>query len=319
MGGGGADTLIGGAGNDRLVDQQAPSWSPLALPGLALWLDAADLDGDGVQEGLSETGLSGSSVNTWTDKSGQGRNATAVSAPTYTLNGMNSLPVLTFAEGNYFNLGGTALSNLGATGSMTSIQRSTDTAYMLLNFGSGVFSWVVASGWGTNFGFSSTGAPTNYFLNGAAVPTATDTRDELYTATNNTTYMLSVTSQSFTGFTGTTSLAGYGSGWSFTGVLPELILTSQALSSTDRQLLEGYLAWKWGTQASLPIDHPYRSVNPASVVATTLQGGAGNDTLVSANNHAALVGGDGSDTADLSGQLGSLTLTLDAAGNATRL
>jgi len=30
----------------------------------------------------------------------------------------------------------------------------------------------------------------------------------------------------------------------------------------DRQKLEGYLAWKWGTQASLPIGHPYKGSPP---------------------------------------------------------
>ena len=36
------------------------------------------------------------------------------------------------------------------------------------------------------------------------------------------------------------------------------------MSIEDRQKLEGYLAWKWGLQASLPSDHPYKSAAPES-------------------------------------------------------
>ena len=44
----------------------------------------------------------------------------------------------------------------------------------------------------------------------------------------------------------------------------EIILTTGTLSPEDRQKLEGYLAWKWGTQAALPGGHPYKSAAPES-------------------------------------------------------
>lgn len=44
-------------------------------------------------------------------------------------------------------------------------------------------------------------------------------------------------------------------GWS--GAISEVIGFTATLSTTDRQKIEGYLAWKWGTQASLPTTHPY--------------------------------------------------------------
>ena len=46
------------------------------------------------------------------------------------------------------------------------------------------------------------------------------------------------------------------------GDVNEMILTSGILSTSDRQKLEGYLAWKWGTVASLPSDHPYKNGEP---------------------------------------------------------
>jgi len=36
------------------------------------------------------------------------------------------------------------------------------------------------------------------------------------------------------------------------------------LPSSDRELVEGYLAWKWGLQANLPVDHPYRNAPPTT-------------------------------------------------------
>lgn len=44
--------------------------------------------------------------------------------------------------------------------------------------------------------------------------------------------------------------------------LAELIVVPAALSTADRQKVEGYLAHKWGLSESLPADHPYKSAPP---------------------------------------------------------
>lgn len=44
--------------------------------------------------------------------------------------------------------------------------------------------------------------------------------------------------------------------------LAELIVVPAALSTADRQKVEGYLAHKWGLSESLPADHPYKSSPP---------------------------------------------------------
>lgn len=46
------------------------------------------------------------------------------------------------------------------------------------------------------------------------------------------------------------------------GDYAEALLFSSALSDTSRQKLEGYLAWEWGLQGSLPSGHPYKSARP---------------------------------------------------------
>jgi hypothetical protein len=44
--------------------------------------------------------------------------------------------------------------------------------------------------------------------------------------------------------------------------IAEIVFYQSALSLSNRQTIEGYLAWKWGLQASLPIDHPYKNSAP---------------------------------------------------------
>lgn len=75
---------------------------------LVLWLDGNDLDGDGVAEGLGESGLVNGVANcgtnitcvaTWVDKSGHANNATqgtAASRPEFVIGGQNGLDILRF-------------------------------------------------------------------------------------------------------------------------------------------------------------------------------------------------------------------------------
>jgi hypothetical protein len=46
------------------------------------------------------------------------------------------------------------------------------------------------------------------------------------------------------------------------GDLGELVYLAYSASTSDRQLVEGYLAWRWGKQASLPATHPYIAASP---------------------------------------------------------
>jgi hypothetical protein len=42
----------------------------------------------------------------------------------------------------------------------------------------------------------------------------------------------------------------------------EVIVLSGVASTSDRQIIEGYLAWKWGIQGDLPAGHPYEFSAP---------------------------------------------------------
>ena len=47
-----------------------------------------------------------------------------------------------------------------------------------------------------------------------------------------------------------------------TGYIAEVIVLSSIASTNTRQILEGYLAWKWGLQNNLSADHPYLNRPP---------------------------------------------------------
>jgi hypothetical protein len=51
-------------------------------------------------------------------------------------------------------------------------------------------------------------------------------------------------------------------GSNFLGYAAELLVLSRILSTTGRQQLEGYLAWKWGLQANLVNGHPFKFSPP---------------------------------------------------------
>ena len=46
------------------------------------------------------------------------------------------------------------------------------------------------------------------------------------------------------------------------GAFGEIVFIQSAVSLSNRQKLEGYLAWKWGLQANLPVGHPYKNAPP---------------------------------------------------------
>jgi len=51
----------------------------------------------------------------------------------------------------------------------------------------------------------------------------------------------------------------------FRGRIGEIIWINDSVVTTDtRQKIQGYLAWKWGTEGNLPVGHPYKD-NPPTI------------------------------------------------------
>jgi len=57
---------------------------------------------------------------------------------------------------------------------------------------------------------------------------------------------------------------------SYSGDIGDLIVYNSVLTTTQRQQVEGYLAWKWGLQTYLPGAHPYYSTSPNGGSTSTL-------------------------------------------------
>ena len=248
--------------NVFLNSKYASGFSPQVIPGLTLWLDAAD---------QSTMTLSGSSVTTWRDKSGNGYNATVTS-------GANA-PIL---SGNSIQFRAASSQSLDiAQGFGTSL---VDTTLILFFVGQRV----TASG----FHFFLSGATTdnnrvmqtgffndNMSLNiystefNTAIPaysaSAEPTRIYSY-ALNTATAEQVMNGTTLQSTAGTYRLAGFLGpqlGRRYSGVniayhsfnISEMIGFAPIISVAQRQVVEGYLAWKWGLVGNLPTAHPYRT------------------------------------------------------------
>ena len=65
--------------------------------------------------------------------------------------------------------------------------------------------------------------------------------------------------------------SGTSSDWWVGNVAEVIVITD--ISATARQNIEGYLAWKWGLEGDLPVDHPYKSSAPELIISGKATGG----------------------------------------------
>ena len=245
---------------------------PTQIAGCSLWLDATDST-TAFQDtaGTSRVTATGQTVRRWNDKSGRGCNATqSGNAPLW-----NSAGYMTFAATSAQNLRlpDSTLPSSAATGtySLFAVMRPTTSGGMLTIISSGSA--------GTNqfnaLQIGSDGRLMNLWYNndvgGGSVPLNTfSIASAIYTGASRSVFLTgsTVNTTSSTGWAGTISNNCIGiesatNNWAFTGDIGELIVYSNALSTTQRQTLESYLAWKWGIQSSLAAStHPYKSFKP---------------------------------------------------------
>ena len=230
-----------------------PLWTPSQIS-TALWLDAAD---------ASTIVLNGSTVSQWNDKSGNDfhlSQATAADQPAYEATGFNGLPTVNWAAINHalrtsMSLPATDL-NLFCAADSNSLTQSTyildiETARRVFTTSGQIFSgsWNPATSSITGAGqriYGFTTGPTNQIIyeNGTAKST-----------------LAPIPAGVVSGIVALGNRFGANS-FGMNGKMSEFVFVSGTLSTTDRQKLEGYLAWKWGLQANLPAGHPYKNSPP---------------------------------------------------------
>ena len=267
----------------NLVSSLPTFTTPLQITGCRLWLDGADPAGTGVKP-------SAGSLATWVDKSGSGNNAVAYTgqtAPSYS----PTTSTITFSgsTSNYYSVSGisSALSTETAFMVLTRTGSATNTPYGT-TVGGGA-TWYMN---GTNPSFiawnpygsaNSSGANLQFYNNVTNIVCGTNnsgTNVMYLNGTGDTSGTTSFTSSgSLTIGTSSTGVNGAPAQVGFSGTISEVIIYNTVLTTTQRQQVEGYLAWKWGTQGSLPTSHPYYAANPNHIHYTVP---AGRDPIVAA-------------------------------------
>jgi hypothetical protein len=238
---------------------------PLSIPGCQLWLDATD---------SSTFTLNGSNVSTWRDKSGIGNNATA-NTPIELNSTINGFPALKFTTAEY--IGG----NISITGNTLTVF-STFKVSSLPTFGRVIS---LGSLGGDDYNNTSSTCILNYgsaamgpmrvsqYVSSATPLNTSVVHTVYFDGTNTYVYTNGGTASSMSS-SGNFSVSRYNLGRStntgdtysaFSGFLGEVIIYNTALTTTQRQTIEGYLARKWGLTSmygALPSIHPFSSIRP---------------------------------------------------------
>ena len=252
----------------------------VAIGGCALWFDGADPLGNG------NAPANGTSLTTWVNKGITTVTlAHGTSQPTYSANFQNGLGSVSF-NNNYFSAAYSFnLQTKSAFIVCSQSNNATDSPQGILSFyGSGLDTVNSTNGYGyqaTQGGYGSFGWLYNIFAGGATgyyIATGTagaNTPMGIYgNVFSNQFEQTFKDGSSVTNFTITTTpgtstnlmvgarLISGGLRGSFFGNICEIIVYNVALSTSQRQTIEGYLAQKWGLTANLPAGHPHKSSFP---------------------------------------------------------
>ena len=248
----------------RAFIQKIGYFAPSQLSGLSLWLDGADINGNGTAFSV------GGTISTWVDKSSLGNNMTGTSV-TYTYDTTYAANAPTFnGSSSVFNQANSGLYSLNnsTTWTVFTVNRRTNTSginavYNAKSPGSGQNNYLIyryASSSGFQFYLGDT---TGTYISSSG------TGDGITTLTAQT----SGTAEGFingssigTGSTSSSSgqatfTIGLQTGAYMFGFIFEVIVYNRGLSTPQQQSIEGYLAQKWGLVSSLPAGHPGRSQN----------------------------------------------------------
>jgi hypothetical protein len=242
---------------------------PTMVSGCGLWLDGADTSS-------ASMSLTGSTLNTWKDKSGNGYNFTKAfsSSPTISNLGTGTAPYFDANQGLYnttipFPKTYTIFSVANLTGLPPYhcyIMHSPYNADFIIFFGAYVRDFATFAGPVGSWNDTNANSPTSTIASTsttASLLCCTNDGTTLRPYFNGTTLDTKVgTNASATGmFIGDTYVNPSGQHWR--GAIAEFIVYNKVLSTTERQQVESYLAWKWGLQASLPSDHTYKFAPPS--------------------------------------------------------
>jgi len=223
-------------------------FSPLQFTGLLVWTDASTLN-------LANN----ATLTTWTNGGTQG---TVNCTGTFLTNQLNGLPVVRFGTGNTWAIA--SQPSLAAYSMFFVSRQRGGTNRRVFQSASGNYLYGYWNG-GKNRLYIE-GNP--YQLGGSGSDSAWDlfshtrTQNAAFTFNYNGTSSYSASSSYNGPLPGLTVNTG-GTGETSDCDIAEVILYNSVLTTLQVQQIEGYLAWKWGLQANLPVGHPYKNAPPS--------------------------------------------------------
>jgi len=281
------------AGADQIVTlSESGDWSPAAID-TAAWFDASDAatitESDGV-------------VSQWDDKSVHGNHATQAQTSlmpvsgSETINGVNAL-VTSASVGEHMDLASTiTLSNHSIFGVLQAASNPVDLPTSMGVLAASQNSWdsytmtfrEPSGGYYSARGEDDSGAIVQAVMTGATTLMTPFMYGEVKVKGSSNVWYYDGLSL---GDAGTLSadlsigvlFRGYAgdpgsNGQPWDGRVGEIVIVDSALSDSDREKVEGYLAHKWGLVTNLPLAHPYKSAAPAAGAAVANLDGTVTDT-----------------------------------------
>ena len=248
--------------NEPPPPNQLTSWEPTSIYGLQVWFDALNplLNNSHPNDG--------STINIWADKSGNIANAISSSGTTIIKNNIqNGLPVIRMDGDQLLNC---VLPSRCSSYTIFTVQKCAgNTGYMRLLNGISDLQVDSVLFYGLN-GNTNLRISTDWTQLNQNTPTYDTTSwgvlSSTFTGSTNQTYVNGSAEDPITTNSAILPLSeitiGGLDGQNWNGDIGEIIVYNGVLSTSERQTVEGYLAWKWGLQSNLPSNHPYFSNSP---------------------------------------------------------
>lgn len=241
------------------------------ITGLKMWFDAAD---------ATTLTLSSGNVTQWTDKSGNGNNLipwTGQANATVSSAYQNGLNVLNFSGNSLYrspNGSATYPQDVYIVVALKGLTTHNDVLGMgdtsTDNFNSLTFAENVAKRWqnGSSGGSRLIYSPTDETSTSFLLMQWSIANNNFLLRRNGTQLVQSSTiTYSFS--TASTCIFQIGfrhanttGAANFSGYIGEILVYNTQLATTNREKVEGYLAWKWGLQDNLPSSHSYKNAPP---------------------------------------------------------
>ena len=253
------------------VSKYTTTFTPLLISGCILWLDAQD------PYALSVQPANGTSLTSWKDKSPSGFTFTSAGSA-YNTTIMNGLPGISVAVNPFRYNPGSPQNNwqevfvvaVYSGGGSTFIDTTANRPALITGY-SDMTVIIYGGGGESNWQSAGTYSMSNFWQNGV----------------NSTSAFPGILSPSVlrTAYSSPISAVGMNigtdrnNGGRFNGHVAEVIAYNTALTSNQREQVEGYLAWKWGINSVFPIQYTYYNAPPPPFGTVYLPAGSiGTDT-----------------------------------------